>query len=260
MNKKQYLVIGIAVLVFLGLYFGFSTIPPEQRSLEKLRDANLESTGVENLIRDAIPTLHKSEKSLIDAYNFELEKSGEDTLQRIDILKNISKTWYESGHPAISGSYAEKIAELSGTDDTWSIAGTTYLICFKNTEDAKTKDFCIKRAVRAFEKAISLNPDKIEPRINLALCYVENPSKENPMQGILMLRDLNEKHPENVSVLNQLGLLSLETNQPEKALERLEAAISLDPDNKRTVCLLAEAYQIIGDVSKAEEYKQRCVN
>jgi len=80
------------------------------------------------------------------------------------------------------------------------------------------------------------------------------------MQGILMLRDLNTKYPKNVAVLNQLGKLALQTNQSERALERLEAAIKLEPENNVTICLLAEAYSQLGDKTKATEYKKKCVN
>jgi Flp pilus assembly protein TadD len=140
------------------------------------------------------------------------------------------------------------------------MAGTTYAICVKNSQDEKVKSFCSKRAVKAFESAISLAPEKIEPRINLAICYVDNPSQDNPMQGILMLRELNTKYPQSVPVLNQLGKLALQTNQIEKALERLEAAIALEPENKNTICLLATAYKNAGDQVKSNEYQKKCVN
>lgn len=260
MNKSQIIVLTGAILLFLALYLGFDTIPPKQKSLEKSRASNLEATSVSNLIKDATPKLNKEQKSIIDAINLDLEQSGTDTIKRIEVLKSLSGTWYDFGQPSIAGIFAEEIAGFTKTDEAWSMAGTTYAICVKNAQDQKIKDFCSKRAVKGFENAISLAPDKIEPRINLAICYVDNPVQDNPMQGILMLRELNTKYPENVSVLNQLGKLALQTNQTDKALERLEAAIALEPNNMNTICLLAKAYSDAGLTEKANAFQNKCVN
>ena len=260
MQKQQYIAVASALVLFLLLYFGFDTIPPKQKSLEKSRALNIETTSVTNLIKEASVKLDKSQSSIIEAINLDLQKSATDTIKRVNVLKSLSGTWYDFGYPAIAGSYAEEIATIIKDEASWSMAGTTYAICVKNSQDEKVKSFCSKRAVKAFESAISLAPEKIEPRINLAICYVDNPSQDNPMQGILMLRELNTKYPQSVPVLNQLGKLALQTNQIEKALERLEAAIALEPENKNTICLLATAYKNAGDQAKSNEYQKKCVN
>ncbi len=260
MNKHQIITVCAATILFLVLYLGFDTIPTKQKNLEKSRLLNIETTSVANLLKEATPKLDKANASLIEAMNHDLEKIGSDTLKKIDMLKSLSGIWYDLDYHAISGSYAQDIAEMVKSEESWSITGTTYAICVKNTEDSKTRDFCSKRAIKAFENAISLAPDMIEPRINLAICYVDNPDKDNPMQGILMLRDLNQQHPENVSVLNQLAKLALQTNQIDRALERLEEAIKLEPENKNSICLLATAYQEAGNQAKADEYHRKCVN
>jgi len=260
MSKAQIITVSGAIVLFLTLYFCFDTIPNKQKNLEKSRMMNIESTGISNLIKDAYTKIDAEQKSIIDAMNLDLEKSGLDTLKKLEILKSLSGTWYDMGYPSIAGSYAEDIAVIQKTESSWSMAGTTYAICVKNAEDGKVKDFCAKRAVKAFESAISINPESIEHRINLAICYVDQPSSDNPMQGILMLRELNTQYPENVPVLNQLGKLALQTNQTEKALERLEAAIKLEPENRNTICLLATAYKNAGNETKANEYQNKCVN
>jgi len=260
MNRNQILLLVGGVLLFLLLYFGFDIIPQKSKDLEKSRSLNIESTGINNLLKDAMATLDAQQKSIIEAINLDIEKSSKDTTALIERIKSLSGTWYEFGFPAISGSYAEDIANMLKTDESWSMAGTTYAICVKNSEDPKVKDFCSKRAVKAFENAISIAPENIDHRINLAICYVDNPMQDNPMQGILMLRELNTKNPKNVAVLNQLGKLALQTNQNERALERLETAISLEPENQTTICLLATAYKTVGNTTKADEFSNKCVN
>ncbi len=259
MSRSQTVLLVASVLLFSLLYFGFDTIPSKQKELEKSRAGNIEVTSVSNLIKEASSKLDVKQKSIIDALHIDLDKVGQDTLKRVQVLKSLSGAWYELGFPAISGSYAETISSILNDEQSWSLAGTTFALCVKNAgENAKEKEYCSKKAIQAFEKAISLNPDNIDNRVNLAICYVDNPIPDNPMQGILMLRELNTKNPTNVTVLNQLGKLAIQTNQIDKAIGRLENAIKLEPENKITICLLADAYSASGDKAKAKEYGDKC--
>jgi tetratricopeptide (TPR) repeat protein len=259
MTKTQIATILGSVILVFALYFGFDRVDPDQKSLEKSRMINIESTGIDNLVKEAGEKLDARQKSLIEAIQLDLSKT-QDTVRKVELLKTLSGTWFDMGFPAISGYYAEEVAAIIKTEESWSMAGTTYALGVKNAADEKTREFCSGRAVKAFEKAISLAPDKIEPRLNLAICYTDNPPKDNPMQGILMMRELNAKYPENVGVLNQLGRLAIETNQTERALERLEKALSLEPGNNTTICLLAKAYQQAGKEALAKEFNNKCVD
>lgn len=260
MTKPQIITIAAFVILLFVLYLGFETIPPDIQNLEKSRSLNVESTSVSNLIKESQSKLTPKQTTVIDAINLDLNNVGNDTLKKISILKSLSGTWYEMGFQAIAGHFAEEVALLDMSSESWSMAGTTYALCVKSTDDTKIKDFCSKRAIKAFEKTISLDPENLEARINLAICFVDNPSQDNPMQGILMLRDLNSKYPKNVNVLNQLAQLAIQTNQMDKALERLETAIQIDPDNDNTICMLAKVYENTGNKAKAVEYQKKCIN
>ena len=78
------------------------------------------------------------------------------------------------------------------------------------------------------------------------------------MKGILKLVDLNRNHPDNIAVLYQLGRLAIETGQYKKAVLRLEKVLSLSPENKRAICLLAIAYQKTGNEVKADQFAKQC--
>jgi cytochrome c-type biogenesis protein CcmH/NrfG len=107
-------------------------------------------------------------------------------------------------------------------------------------KEEKVIEFCANRAIQAFENAISLDPSDITNKVNLAVCYAERPPQNNPMKGILMLIDLNKKHPENVPTLSTLGRLGIQTGQFEKAVARLELALQIEPKNIKVNCLLAQ--------------------
>lgn len=257
MQKQHYIAIILSVIVVFILYFGVDTMPPKQKELEKSRSLNLEVTGTKNILDKATASLDKENQSMIEALHLDIDKAKDDST-KVKTLKVLASAWYELGNPAASAIYAEEIAGIEKTEPSWSMAGTTFMLCARSEKDEKTRDFCIKRALNALETAISLDPEKVEPKINRALVYVDNPEQDNPMKGILMLRELNEQYPKNTSVLNQLASLALKTNQAEKALERLEESYSIDPTNNMTLCLLAMAYEMAGDATKAGEFSKKC--
>lgn len=258
LNKGQYIAIGVAVLSFLILYLGFDIKPKSQKALEKSRALNMEATSIENLIIEARDQIGAN-FSIIEALNMEL-KSTENDLLKVEKLKNLSGKWYEFGYPAIAGYFAQEVAEIENDAESWSIAGTTYIMGVKESDQEKTRTWSFNRAVTALETAISLDPSNLSHQINLALAFIENPPKDNPMQGVLMLRDLDTKYPDNVKVLYQLGRLSIVTNQLDNAVKRLKRAEELAPNNKNVICLLAEAYTKLGNAQEAAKYDEKCIN
>lgn len=255
---KNQIVLIISCLVLFGIiYFGCDTTPPEIREVEKSISQNIETTSIQNIVVDARKKMSREQIAIIDLLKSDLDNATDST--KVENLINLSSKWYEFGNAALSGYYAQQVAEINNDEISWSVSGTTYTLCVKTTEDQNVRDFCSGRALKSFENALSLNPDNVETKINMALVNVENPPNGQPMTGILQLRDLVAKYPENTSVLNQLAKLAIRTNQIDKALERLNTSIGLDPDKIATNCLLAEALSLAGRAVEGEQYKEKCL-
>lgn len=259
MTKLQWIVVLSAVGLFFLLYFGCSTKAQKQRAVERTRALQAESTDISVLQKNAKEELSSSQSGRIFLLEQELAQLQTDSA-KVPQLQRISGAWFELGHPAIAGYYAQEIAELTGTEESWSIAGTTYTICVQQETEPRIRDYCTGRAIRSFENAISLNPDETAHQVNLALVYTENPPPDNPMRGILMLRELNDADPNNVLVMNTLARLAIKTGQMDRAIQRLEKSLELEPDNQNTICLLATAYQNAGSgyATQAAELAAKC--
>ncbi|MCC6723984.1 MAG: hypothetical protein IT258_05700 [Saprospiraceae bacterium] len=257
MNKGQWILIASATVLFAILYFGFDTKPSKQKTIEKQRAGSLTSTDINSMLVDAKAKLPAQASASVMALEGSLEKAVQDS-SKLEAYKSLSSLWYQLEKLGIAGYYAEKVAEIAKTEEAWSIAGTTYSICLQREQEDKIRRFCTDQAIQALEKAASLNPGNIQHKVNLALVYTENPPKDTPMKGILMLRDLNEQNPDNVLVLTQLGRLAIKTAQFDRAVERLSKAVELEPSNKMATCLLAQAYEGLGDAAKANDFKKKC--
>jgi len=256
MTKLQIISVVSAVLLFLTLYFGCDTVSPQQKRAGQDRKTAMVSTDISVLLKDAAATLKPVQTGTIEILDAQVEAAKDST--KVDLLKQLSGKWYEFGHPAIAGFYAQTIAETDNSENSWSIAGTTYSICLQRTKEQKVRDYCYQNAVQAFENAVSVSPDNPQHKVNLAVLYTENPPPQNPMKGILMLRELTEKYPKNASVLINLGRLAIKTSQFEKAIERLSQALTLEPKNRQAICYIAQAYDAIGDKVNAEKFGQQC--
>jgi tetratricopeptide (TPR) repeat protein len=257
MNKAQLVTILFSIALVFGMYYGCDRIPPQQKALEQSRSLVVEATDPLVLINAAREELAPAQRGALAELETELENALADS-SKVAVLKQLSGRYYEWGFPAISGYYAEQIADLESTEEAWSIAGTTYTIALQRSEDEQTRSFATGRAIRAYENAISLNPDNPANQVNLALVYTENPPEENPMQGIQLLLELNKEYPDNVYILNNLGRLAIRTGQFDRAIERLERARSQAPEQTNTICLLAQAYRGAGDTEQAEQWDEKC--
>src|SRR5699024_6533829 len=139
--------------------------------------------------------------------------------------------------------YAKRIAEIQNDADSWAIAGSTSYIALRNADSEDKRNYAGASAIQAYENAISLAPDDIALKVNLALTYTEFPPKGEPMKGVLMLVDLEKEHPDEPLILKSLAQLSIRTGQYEKAVDRLEKVVEMNPHDQKAWCLLADTYQ-----------------
>ncbi len=252
MNRQQITLVASAVALFFILYFGCDVQSKEQKSFETARTLAGTSIDMASVIKEANKSLNATQITEIQGLTQKSESAKDPS-----VLKQLSAAWHNAGHDEIAAYYAEQIAELEKTDEAWSIAGANYYLALQKAEDKSLRDFCANQAVKAFQNAASLNPTKLEYRINLALCYTENPPQDNPMKGILLLRELDTQNPENVAVNAQLARLAIKTGQFDRAIGRLEKVLIKEPNNGKLYCLLADAYAGANN-PKATEATQKC--
>lgn len=72
-----------------------------------------------------------------------------------------------------------------------------------------------------------------------------------PMQAVLTIRDVSERFPENVKANFTLGVMSMQTGQYSKAIERFDKVLAVDNQNPDAHLLLARSRVFIGDTAAA---------
>jgi len=94
----------------------------------------------------------------------------------------------------------------------------------------------------------------IEAEIQLA---IEKVNSENPMEGIMMLKEIATEYPNNTTPLFYLGLFSFQSGQFKKAVSRFNNILMIDSSMIDAHLFLGESLLEIGDTSSAisELYK-----
>lgn len=259
MGRSQWIAAGVAALLVVITYAACPVQSPVGGAT--LPQAPTATTGLESLIRAARDELSPAQIATLATLEDQLKaaEATDDDDARLTALKQLAGEWYRAGQPAISGVYATSIAEQENNSLAWSIAGTTFSLCLKqeDTED-RTRQFCADRAEAAYQAAISLEPGNLDHRLNLAVTYTDLPPRDNPMKGVLQLRQLVEDFPDSARVYLTLAQLAIRTNQLERAAERLETAVSLAPNNPDAVCNLARVYDQLERTAEAAPLRERC--
>jgi len=270
LNTTQIIVIAVSVLLFIMLLTFGRTKPLHKKGAELASDT-LPPLNDQAMLAGAKAALDSAKLNVLS--NLEQQKAQAKNLEEeVLILKLISRTWNEFGNFAAGGYFAQKVAELKPSGEAWAISGSTYGIAFnKELADQALKKYLGHKAVDAFKKASSLEPDSIHYAINEAVMYVElsmADPKVMPMTGAQKLLELDKKHPNNISINLQLGRLSFtRSGDMQKAIPRFEKVLKLAVDKNTAdaaVVLeahfsLAEAYAKIDDKEKSAFHYKKCI-
>jgi tetratricopeptide (TPR) repeat protein len=146
--------------------------------------------------------------------------------------------------------YAEKVANLSPSIENLVRTGDRYYEAYGfAVDEQKAKNLGIKTR-EYYQKAIDQNPGLLAAKANMAMTYVNT---ENPMQGILMLREVIDTDPTNELALFNLGILSMRSNQYSKAADRFRQILTNNPANSKAKFYLGLTLVELGDKEQARK-------
>jgi len=107
-----------------------------------------------------------------------------------------------------------------------------------------------KKTREVYQKVLDKNPNNLLAKTNMAMTYT---ATQNPMQGIMMLRDVIAKEPDYEPALFSLGILSIRSNQFGKAVDRFKQILKNNPSNSKAALNLGYC---LAELDRKEEAKQ----
>lgn len=248
-NKWQ--IVALTSVAALGVVIYFAEkVPAHAPAKEQVESAILKT--------DFIAEAKKSVSGAASENLAQLENlaaSARNKEQKIQALDSLVKFWDENRKPAASAAAALQLAETSEKAADWYAAADRFFMATRFVKDEKHQKQLFENAISAFEKTLSIEPENLDAKAGLGVCYAESASLtgQAPMKGITLLKEVVAKDSTHINAQLNLGYFSIQSGQFDKALERFELVKKIKPDLMEVYIYIADTYQRMGDNKKAIE-------
>lgn len=248
LNSKQLILILLAVGITLTLFsLGYKT-PFAQATDAKGVAVLAKSFDVEAFLIEQKSKLDPNQLKLVE--QLEADKNNKESLVQLANLWDSLKVSYAGAY------YTYKLAELEQNEITWFAAGSKFYNVANFASDSLVSMSAIQQAKTAYGKVVELNPKNLQAKNALAVCLIQGDN--DVMKGVGMLKEVVATDSNNVQAIFTLGMLSIQSNQFDKAQERFEKLIKLEPFNAEYYFYLAEVYAKSGSTEKAIKTYETC--
>jgi tetratricopeptide (TPR) repeat protein len=253
--KKPQVFVVIIALVLLGLLYFVA--PRSNNELKPASSNSAENQTVTNksIIDDAKTSLSAEFKISLLSIENQLSRS-KNTADSLMYTRKLASFWADSANrltPYLYYTYSAALLENSEKSLTFA---AQQLIDNLITPDAPPAllPWMAGNAKVLLEKALEINPNNDSAIINLGACYLFGNISDNPMQGILKVKQVVDKNPQNAYGQFILALGGKKSGQYDKAIERLLIVVSLQPSNLEAMVHLAECYELANQKEDAIQW------
>lgn len=135
--------------------------------------------------------------------------------------------------------YSERAATFFNTTESFLKAGNSYYEAYTFAMNGEKQNQLAEKTREWLGKVLTAEPKNLEVKTKIAMTYLSSPS---PMQGIGMLREVLAEDPKNEFALYNMGMLSIQSGQYDRAIERLEELVQINANHTQGQLLLGVAY------------------
>jgi tetratricopeptide (TPR) repeat protein len=145
--------------------------------------------------------------------------------------------------------YRGVAADIEPGMNRWLTAGESYFEAYSFAVESQKQQQLGAKARAYFDLALDQDPNLSDVKAKSALTYLP----QQPMQAVLLLREVVENNPDNALALYNLGLLSLQSQQFDKAVDRFKSLTTAHPDHLEGQFYLAVSYYENGQQDEARD-------
>lgn len=246
MKKQQIAVLAGATVLFCIIYFFGRTVPPKKANSPAVaaRDSIF---NVDRVLEASRLQLTSEQKARIALLENSINSAGDNT-QKADTYRKIAAFYRDTAHLLVPFAYyTGQAAKLENSEKSLTFAARFFLESARKQDDEGLKKWMANESKQLFEKALVLDPNDDSLKVGLGSTYIFGNIADNPMQGIMMIREVAERDSSNMYAQYMLGVGGLISGQLDRAIERLSVVASNQPDNVEVQLMLAEAYERKGD-------------
>ncbi len=246
-NNKQVLLIAVALILTTVLFvMGFKT--PFGQQTTKGVSALKQAFNAEAFLTAETAKQSNGLKQQIAA--LAADKTNKENLVKLTNL------WDSLSVPLAAAYYTKLLAQQENNEITWFASGSKFYNVANFSQDSSLVAYSIQNAKESYSKVLELNPANLQAKSALAVCIIQGDN--DVMKGVGMLKEVVATDSNNIQAIFTLGMLSIQSNQFDKAKERFEKLVKLEPFNPEYYFYLGEVYAKSGNKEKAVKTYETC--
>jgi len=244
----QLLIVGAALIISGIIYTMPSQVNFKSEDNNDTNKSKANAFSDEQVLNQAKSLLDSNQTKKLAFFESALKNNGEkDTA----LLDQLGRFWDQAGVPAASAIWFEKKSMIIKSEQGYLDVAYRYFDAFKSTEDSAFKNMMVTKAMANYQLVLDLNPSNLNAKTDLGVCYAEGSSE--PMKGILLLREVVTADPNHEMAQFNLAMLSVKSGQLDKAIDRLNTVLKINPKRIDVFFYLGQVYSSKGDKAKAIE-------
>ena len=244
MKKPQVIAIIVGLLLVSFLYIFVPRSQKKENSATNQVAAN-EGVSSKSIVDGAKTSLTAEQKISLLSIENQLNTSSKHQ-DSIRIYQALAQFWSKEAHriePYLYYTYSAAL--LENNEKSLTFAAQQLVDNFTNPDaPAALQNWMASNAKVLLEKALVINPINDSAKINLGACYLFGNISDNPMQGILKVKEVVDKNPHNDYGQLILALGGKKSGQYEKAIERFLIVLNDEPNHIEAMVNLAECYEL----------------
>lgn len=243
MNRAQWTTVGIGVLLVVGLYLFGRTKPYTTEIKRPAQQATIQGELTTDSVLFRAKELLKPEQI---TWMNDLEQSvirGDVKAQKLEVYHKLAHFWKDTARifePYVW--YEAEAARLENSEKSLTFAAHLLLENLKNDHNEQLKRWKALQAKDLFERSLKINDKNDSTAVGLGATYIFGNIAENPMEGILKVRQVVEKDSTNIFGQMVLGHGSMISGQYDRAIDRFGKVVEMQPKNLEAILMLAEVY------------------
>ena len=245
MRINRNLVLGFVVFTGLGTAIFF--LPKAVVNNKKMANRDSAASASKVAEPEVDHTLDSTMLSGIEELKKEISTIKVEK-EKSKMYTRLADTFLKANRFDSAGAYFEKASELTADPKLVYKSGSAYFEGITFASNPTKVEYLSEKARELFDKIEGNDPNSVEAQGKIAMTWVNS---ETPMKGILKLRELADKNPKNEYLAYQLGMLSFQSGQFEKAVARFESVIMLNKQNVNAFFYLAQSLKEMGKTKEA---------
>jgi len=243
LKTRILLVIGSAIIIWL-IFLLPKVVVNNEATMEENSKDSVASNPTSEAHTEATPETLQAIRQLRDQVG-----EGVPNEKNAIFADSLASLYEDAGKFDSAAWYAEEASKFFNTTESWIKTGDRYYQAYTFAIDQAKQNQLAAKAQEFFKKVLDANPNNLEVKTKLAMTYLSS----SPMQGVLMLREVLAEDPKNELALLNMGMLSIQSGQHERAVERLEVLVKINPNHTQGQLLLGIALMNTGQKGRAKQ-------